>query len=58
MTSIINKESNIFLRSIRIDSNDGLFSGILTVSVNDTHAVDGLIKKLRTVHGVKSITRI
>lgn len=58
MTSIINKESSISLRSIRIDSNDGLFSGILTVSVNDTHAVDGLIKKLRTVHGVKSITRI
>lgn len=58
MTSIIDKETNVFLRSIRIDSNDGLFSGILTVSVNDTYAVDGLIKKLRTVHGVKSITRI
>lgn len=58
MTSIIGKETDVFLRSIRIDSNDGLFSGILTVSVNDTHAVDGLIKKLRTVHGVKSIARI
>ena len=58
MTSIIDKETNVFLRSIRIDSKDGLFSGILTVSNNDTYAVDGLIKKLRTVHGVKSITRI
>ena len=58
MTSIIDKEQDILLRSIRIDTADGLFSGILTISTGSTRNVDILIRKLGTVHGVKSVTRI
>ena len=57
ITSIIAKEEHIMLRSINIDSNDGLFSGILTVLVDDTQRLTGLIKKLRTVKGVKAVSR-
>ncbi len=57
ITSIISKEENIMLRSISIDSNDGLFSGILTVLVDDTQRLNSLIKKLRTVKGVKAVSR-
>ena len=57
ITSIINKETNIQLRSIGIDSNDGLFSGMLTVMVDDTTKLEALIKKLRTVKGVKQVNR-
>lgn len=57
ITSIISKEEHIMLRSINIDSNDGLFSGILTVLVDDTQRLSGLIKKLRTVKGVKAVSR-
>lgn len=57
ITSIISKEANVSLRSISIDSNDGLFSGILTVMVDDTRVLTALIKKLRTVKGVKAVTR-
>ena len=57
ITSIINKEDGITLRSISIDSNDGLFSGNLTVMVGDTGRLEALIKKLRTVKGVKQVTR-
>lgn len=57
ITSIISKEANVSLRSISIDSNDGLFSGILTVTVDDTRVLTALIKKLRTVKGVKAVTR-
>lgn len=57
ITSIISKENGITLRSIGIDSNDGLFSGTLTVMVGDTGRLEALIKKLRTVKGVKSINR-
>lgn len=57
ITSIISKEEHIMLRSINIDSNDGLFSGILTVLVDDTQRLTGLIKKLRTVRGVKAVSR-
>lgn len=57
ITSIISKEEHIMLRSINIDSNDGLFSGILTILVDDTQRLAGLIKKLRTVKGVKAVSR-
>ena len=46
------------LRSINIDSHDGLFSGNLEVMINDTMRLEGLIKKLRTVKGVKQVERI
>ena len=57
ITSIIAKEEHIMLRSINIDSNDGLFSGILTILIDDTQRLNGLIKKLRTVRGVKAVSR-
>lgn len=57
ITSIINKEKDISLRAISIDSNDGLFQGHLTVGLNDTVALNNLIKKIKTVKGVKDVTR-
>ena len=58
LTSIISKDEKLVLRSINIDSHDGLFSGNLVVMVDDTSRLDGLIKKLRTVKGVKQVSRI
>ncbi|MEG2513859.1 MAG: TGS domain-containing protein, partial [Bacteroidaceae bacterium] len=57
LTSVISKENNISLRSIGIDSHDGLFSGTLTIMIGDTSKLEVLIKKLRTVKGVKQVTR-
>lgn len=57
ITSIISKETAITLRSIGIDSHDGLFSGTLTVLVGDTGRLETLIKKIRTVKGVKQVSR-
>ncbi len=57
ITSIISKEEKISLRSISIDSNDGLFSGTLTVMLDDTAKLEALIKKLKTIKGVKQVTR-
>ena len=58
ITSVINKEKNITLRAISIDSNDGLFQGHLTVLVNDTRELEALIKKIKTVKGVKNVGRM
>ena len=57
ITSIISKEENILLRSISIDSHDGLFSGTLTVMLEDAGRLQKLIKKLKTVKGVKNVSR-
>ena len=45
ITSIINKENDILLRSISIDSHDGLFSGMMTVMVDDTSKLESLVKR-------------
>ena len=58
ITSIISKEEKIMMRSINIDSHDGLFEGHLTVMIEDTSRMEALIRKIRTVKGVKSVSRI
>ena len=58
LTSIISREEKLVLRSISIDSHDGLFSGTLVVMIDDTSRMEALMKKLRTVKGVKQVERI
>ncbi len=58
LTSIISKDEKLILRSINIDSNDGLFSGNLTIMIDDNTRLEALLKKLRTVKGVKQVERI
>ena len=58
LTSIISKDEKLVLRSINIDSHDGLFSGNLVVMLEDTSRLESLLKKLRTVKGVKQVERI
>lgn len=57
LTSIIAKEEDAVLRSISIDSHDGLFTGHLTVNISDQSNLNQLIKKMESVKGVKQITR-
>lgn len=58
ITSIINKEKNVVLRSISIQSSeDGLFSGTLTVMISDQNQLTQMIKKIATVKGVKNVAR-
>ena len=58
ITNVISKDEKIVMRSINIDSHDGLFSGNLVVLLDDNSKLNMLIKKLRTVKGVKQVTRI
>ncbi|WP_108822986.1 bifunctional (p)ppGpp synthetase/guanosine-3',5'-bis(diphosphate) 3'-pyrophosphohydrolase [Dysgonomonas sp. Marseille-P4361] len=58
LTSIIAKEAGISIRSISIDSNDGLFQGNISVVLSNTDMLNGLMKKLKTVKGVKGVTRL
>ena len=58
ITSIISNDERIVMRSINIDSNDGLFSGNLVVFLEDVSKLNGLIKKLKGVKGVKQVIRV
>lgn len=58
ITSVINKEDNVRLRGVNINTNDSLFDGQITIQVSDTKQVNSIIKKVSTIRGVKSVNRI
>lgn len=58
LMSIISKEDGVQMRSISIDSNDGLFQGNIAVMLANTSMLEQLIRKLKAVKGVKSVTRL
>ncbi len=58
ISSLINKEAGVSLRSISIDSHDSLFSGFLSVFTKDAPTLNSLIRKLKGVKGVKNVIRL
>jgi GTP pyrophosphokinase len=57
ITSVISKESNVHMRSISIDSHDGLFQGSISITISNLDALELLIKKIRKIKGVKQVER-
>lgn len=58
ITKIISNEHNVNMRSISFDTNDGTFEGTVMVYVHDTTHLTELMKKLKTVNGVLTVTRM
>jgi GTP pyrophosphokinase len=58
ITRIISNELSVNMRSISFDTNDGIFEGIIMVYVQDTRHLTELIKKLESMKGVISVSRI
>lgn len=58
ITSIISHEQGAALRNISIDSHDGMFQGYLVIGVTDNRQLTTLVKKIKTVKGVKNVTRV
>ena len=58
ITNVISQEEKVVMRSISIDSHDGLFSGNLVVLIDDTSKLKSLIRKLTNIKGVKQVVRI
>lgn len=58
ITSVIGKENNVTLRSLNIDSVDGIFQGNFAVLVKDTTSLNLLVKKIKAVKGVKTVDRL
>ena len=58
ITSVIAKEEQLQVRSINIDSDDGLFRGNVTVMVNDNTHLASLVRKLKAIKGVRDVRRV
>lgn len=57
ITSLINKEGDTVLRNVSINSNGGIFEGYLVIGINSIENLDALIKKIKTLKGVKDVQR-
>jgi len=57
LTTVISNDFKVNMRSITVDSDNGIFEGSIMVYVNDTEHLDNLIKKLKTVKGVTGVNR-
>ena len=58
VSDVISKDLQVNMRSISIDSNDGMFEGSITLFVKDTQHLEALIRKLKKVKGVMNIRRL
>ena len=58
ISQIISKEMKVKIRSMVIESNEGVFEGTLTVFVDNTNRLSMLIKKIKNVKGVYSVSRV
>jgi len=58
ISDVISKDLQVNMRSISIDSNDGMFEGSITLFVKDTRHLEALIRKLKKVKGVLNIKRL
>ncbi|MBW8050004.1 MAG: bifunctional (p)ppGpp synthetase/guanosine-3',5'-bis(diphosphate) 3'-pyrophosphohydrolase [Cytophagales bacterium] len=57
VTDVISNELKVNMRSITVDSDDGIFDGTIMLFVYDTKHLDKLIKKLKKVNSVFDVTR-
>jgi len=57
ITKVISNDFKVNIRSITVEGNEGIFEGAIMVFVNDTHHLEDLIKRLKTVSGILSVTR-
>ena len=57
LTTVISNDFKVNMRSITVDSDNGIFEGSIMVYVNDTEHLDNLIRKLKTVKGVTGVNR-
>ena len=57
LTKAISTSLKVNMRSITIDSNDGIFEGNIMVFVNDTNHLDKLIQRMSKVPGILTVER-
>src|SRR5699024_3995164 len=57
ITDILSKSLETNMKSINVNSDSGMFEGILTVYVDDITHLDCVIERLHKVEGVKSVFR-
>lgn len=57
ITKVISNDLKVNIRTLTVDTKDGMFEGNIVIYVQDTEQLNRLIKKLALVSGVLSVSR-
>lgn len=58
ITNVISGDLKMNMRSISIDTHDGVFDGTIMVYVYDTQELDRLVRKLGAIDGINKVLRL
>jgi len=58
VTNVISKELNVNIRTMYIESHDGIFEGDIDIYVHNTEDLNELIHNLRKIKGVNKVSRV
>ena len=58
ITSLITQEKDVAMRGINIETHDTLFSGTLSLMIDDTAKLKKLMTKIEAIKGVKQVKRL
>lgn len=57
LTDVVSKSLKTNMKSINVNSDSGMFEGILTIYVNDLDHLEQVIQRVRKVEGIKNVLR-
>jgi GTP pyrophosphokinase len=58
ISKVISSELKVNMRSISIESNDGIFEGTIMLFVQDTDHLNKLMRKLKEISGILTVSRM
>ena len=58
ITNIVSENMHVNMKSISFESNDGIFSGKISVVVKNNTIIKKLLEKLKKINGIDKVTRV
>ena len=58
ITMIISKESNVNMRTVHLETKDGIFEGMIHLYVHNTADLNNLMMKIASLKGVENVSRV
>jgi guanosine-3',5'-bis(diphosphate) 3'-pyrophosphohydrolase len=58
ISDVISQDLKVNMRSVKVDSDEGMFEGTITLFVKDTSHLDVLIRRIAKIKGVLHVSRL
>ena len=58
VTKVISSNMHVNIKNIHFETNDGIFSGKITVSVKNNNLVKTLMDRIKKVNGIEKVHRV